>query len=69
MKKKNINDKITNNGLSPAYLDVLRKKCLIESTGSSLRLSGRNIANEQVEEILRKMERLGAGRSTRYKAI
>ncbi|MFA7422052.1 MAG: hypothetical protein WCZ90_20375 [Melioribacteraceae bacterium] len=56
MKKKNAKNKSTNNGLNPAYLDVLRRKCLIESTGASLRLSGRKISDEQVEEILRKME-------------
>lgn len=56
MKQKNAKNKITNNGLTLAYLDILRKKALIESTGASLRLSGRNITNEQVEEILRKME-------------
>lgn len=61
MKKKNIKNKITNNGLSPAYLDALRRKCLIESTGASLRLSGRNITNEQVEEILKKMEEQAFG--------
>jgi len=56
MKQKIAKNKSTNNGLTPAYLEMLRKKVLIESTGASLRLSGRNITNEQVEEILKKME-------------
>jgi len=56
MKQKNVKNKPTNNDLSAAYFDMLQKKCLIESTAASLRLSGRNITNEQVEEILKKME-------------
>lgn len=56
MKQKNTKNKNINNGLTPAYLDMLRRKCLVESTGASLRLSGRKITDEQVEEILKKME-------------
>jgi len=56
MKNKNIKIHASNAKMSQDYLAELRKKCLIESTGSSLRLSGRNITNEQVEEILKKME-------------
>jgi len=46
MKQKNTKNKITNNGLTTAYLDRFRKRALIESTGASLRLSGRKISNE-----------------------
>lgn len=56
MKNKNIKTHASNAKMNPDYLAELRKKCLIESTGASLRLSGRNIINEQVEEILKKIE-------------
>ena len=56
MKQKKAKNKSTSNGLTPAYLDMLRKRALIESTGASMRLSGRNITNEQVEEVLKKVE-------------
>jgi hypothetical protein len=42
-------------GISPERLAELRRKTLIESTGSSLRLSGSKVTNEQVEEILSAM--------------
>ncbi|MFA6393620.1 MAG: hypothetical protein WCW25_01995 [Patescibacteria group bacterium] len=54
MKRKN-KIETNNSKLISAYLDMLRKRALIESTGASLRLSGRNITNEQVAEILKKM--------------
>jgi len=41
-----------NLGISPERLVELRRKTLIESTGSSLRLSGSKVTNEQVEQIL-----------------
>lgn len=43
--KKNI-------GISPERLAELRRKVLIESTGSSLRLSGSKVTDEQVEQIM-----------------
>ena len=43
--KKNI-------GVTPESLSELRRKVLIESTGSSLRLSGSKVTNEQVEQII-----------------
>lgn len=43
--KKNI-------GISPERLVELRRATLIASTGSSLRLSGSKVTNEQVEQIL-----------------
>ena len=46
--KKNI-------GISQERLAELRRKTLIESTGSSLRLSGSKVTNEQVEQILNAM--------------
>ena len=55
MKQKNTKIDKMNSGPSLAYLDMLRKKCLIESTGASLRLSGRHVTDEQVEEILKRM--------------
>jgi hypothetical protein len=39
-------------GILPERLAELRRKTLIESTGSSIRLSGSKFTNEQVEQIL-----------------
>jgi hypothetical protein len=44
-------------GISPERLAELRRKTLIESTGSSLRLSGSKVTNEQVEQILNKISK------------
>ena len=41
--------------ISSERLAELRRRTLIESTGSSLRLSGSKITNEQVEQILNAM--------------
>lgn len=41
--------------ISLERLAELRRKTLIESTGSSLRLSGSKVTNEQVEQILNQM--------------
>jgi len=38
--------------ISPECQAELRRKTLIELTGSSLRLSGSKVTNEQVEQIL-----------------
>jgi hypothetical protein len=48
-KSKNTKKNI---GISPERLAQLRRKTLIESTGSSLRLSGSKVTNEQVEQIM-----------------
>jgi|GEM_PF-1032828 len=42
-------------GISPERLAEIRHKVLIECTGSSLRLSGSKVTNEQVEQILNQM--------------
>ena len=41
-----------NTGISSERLAKLRRKTLIESTGSSLRVSGSKVTDEQVEQIL-----------------
>ena len=41
-----------NLGISPQRLAELQRATLIASTGSSLRLSGSKVTNEQVEQIL-----------------
>lgn len=41
-----------NIGISPERLGELRRATLIASKGSSLRLSGSKVTNEQVEQIL-----------------
>lgn len=43
--------------ISPERLVELRRRTLIESTGSSLRLSGSKVTNEQVEQILNKLNK------------
>jgi len=48
--KKNI-------GISPERLAQLRRATLIASTGSSLRLSGSKVTNEQVEQILNEISK------------
>ena len=42
-----------NRGISLGRLAELRHRVLIESTGSSLRLSGSKVTNEQVEQIVK----------------
>jgi len=44
-----------NLGISLERLAELHRRTLIESTGSSLRLSGSKVINEQVERILNAM--------------
>jgi len=46
-----------NLGISSERLVELRRKTLIESTGSSLRLSGSKVTNEQVEQILNEISK------------
>lgn len=38
--------------INPEYLEMLKRKTLIESTGASLRLSGFDVSDERVEEIV-----------------
>ncbi len=47
-----------NAGISPERLTELRHATLIASTGSSLRLSGSKVTNEQVEQILNGFSKL-----------
>ncbi len=42
--------------ISAERLAELQRATIIASTGSTLRLSGSKVTNEQVEEILRKLE-------------
>ncbi len=53
----NIKTHLSDGSINPEYLEMLKRKTLIESTGASLRLSGRKISDERVEEILEKMEK------------
>ena len=48
-KKKHTTKQFT---ISPERLAELRRATIITSTGSSLRLSGSKVTNEQVEQIL-----------------
>lgn len=56
MKNKEIKRYLSDGNINPEYLEMLKRKALIESTGASLRLSGRNISNATVAEILKKIE-------------
>lgn len=44
-------------GISSERLTELRRATLIASTGSSLRLSGSKVTNEQVEQILNEISK------------
>lgn len=55
MKQKQIKKNI---GISPERLAELRRATLIDSTGSSLRLSGSKVTNQQVEQILNEISKL-----------
>lgn len=46
MKNKKIKSRLSDGNLNPEYLETLQRKTLIESTGASLRLSGRKISDE-----------------------
>jgi len=46
-----------NLGISPERFAELRRTTLITSTGSSLRLSGSKVTNEQVEQILNEISK------------
>jgi UDP-N-acetyl-D-mannosaminuronic acid transferase (WecB/TagA/CpsF family) len=56
MKNNKIKTHLSDGSINPEYLEMLQRKTLIESTGASLRLSGRKISDEQVAEILTKIE-------------
>lgn len=58
---KNIKATKKNTGISPERLAELRRATLIASTGSSLRLSGSNVTNEQVKQILNAMTSKSSG--------
>ena len=47
--------------ISPERLAEIQRRVLIESTGSSLRLSGSKVTNEQVEQILNAMTSKSSG--------
>ena len=44
--------------ISPERLAELQRATIIASTGSSLRLSGSKVTNEQVEQILKSLNRI-----------
>ena len=56
MKNKIIKTHLSDGKINSEYSEMLKRKTLIESTGASLRLSGRKISDEQVVEILKKVE-------------
>jgi len=58
MTKPKTNKK--NIAISSERLTELRRATLIASTGSSLRLSGSKVTNEQVEQILNKISKSSA---------
>lgn len=69
-------------GLSPLFLEKLKRQTLINSAASSLRLSGAKITNKEVERIInfsasksaddkvaKKILLSKQGRSTRYRKL
>lgn len=50
---KNKNKKHINGGLDSHFWEDLKHKTIINSTASSLRLSGVNITNKKVEQIIK----------------
>lgn len=56
MKNKKIKPHLSDGSLNTEYLEMLKRRTLIESTGASLRLSGRKITDEQIEKISKKMK-------------
>ena len=84
MAKKSTKKFLPDGTMNQKFWEELKYKTLIQSTASSLRLSGINITEKEVEQIinrsasnqaldkllrLKKIERLGLGRSTRYRKI
>lgn len=53
MRNKKIKSNLSGGSINSEYLEILKRKTLIESTGESLRLSGRKISDEQTVEILK----------------
>lgn len=49
---KNKSKKCINGGLDSHFWEELKRKTIIDSTASSLRLSGVKITNEKVEQII-----------------
>jgi len=49
--------KFKNIVITPKMLEELKRTALIESVGSSMRLSGSKITNEEVEQLLLKFKK------------
>ncbi len=52
MNNNKINKCLSDGNINPEYLEMLKQKTLIESTGASLRLSGSKISDEEVKNIV-----------------
>lgn len=53
MTNKNIKQFLPDGSLNPEFLEERKRQTLIQSTGASMRLSGVNITNEEVEQIIK----------------
>jgi len=53
MAKDKLKKHLSDGSINPRYLEELKRKTLIESTASSLRLSGINITDKEVEQMVR----------------
>ena len=52
MKNNKLKQYLSDGNINHEYLEMLKQKTLIESTGASLRLSGLKISDKKVKEIV-----------------
>ena len=52
MKNNKLKQYLSNENINPEYLEMLKQKTLIESSGASLRLSGSKVSDEEVGAIV-----------------
>ena len=53
MAKDKLKKHLPDGSVNPKYLEEVKRKTLIESTASSLRMSGINVTNKEVEQIVK----------------
>jgi predicted HTH transcriptional regulator len=53
MAKDKLKKHLPDGSINPKYLEEMKRKTLIESTASSLRMSGINVTDKEVEQIVK----------------
>jgi len=53
MAKDKLKKRLPDGSINPKYLEEMKRKTLIESTASSLRMSGINVTYKEVEQIVK----------------